>query len=344
MGSTGEYRPPKAVVPYRRGTVPDLGCNIRNDPPEKWARNAVYCRADEKIAYDVELIIEEGRQFGILPALLILAHEWGHHIQALINDMRAPSISLELGADCYLGMFAAYVDSKGLFKNELGSATGSLRTSVASAFLSGHTYQQWFDPGVHGTPRERAVAFKEGALTEDVRYCRSYNQYAPVPPMRLGGYLVDVPPGARTSLVDDLVDLRWGPVHATIRAVPNPSSSQPAEAQISRILNRVFEGRAWAPSGGIRDTQPDQTFGGTKAVQPYTAVDGSGPSYGAAMLHLSSGGGILIDVSVPGNLEAAGGEAFQPIGDFMYALLARMCPPETNEVVCTQPLGSRPRA
>jgi uncharacterized protein len=342
--SAGAYRSPTSVVPYRGGSVPDLGCGIRDDSPEKWARNAVYCAEDQKIAYDVQLIIEEGKQFGALPSLLVLAHEWGHHIQSLDGQLRNNSLPIELGADCYLGMFAAHVDEAGLFSRELASAAGSLRTAAASVFLSGHTYQQWFDPGVHGTPRERATAFRTGVLTEDASYCRAYAGYQPQAPRRMGRYTVELPPGVETtSNSDQEVGLRFGSVEARLRAYPQLPSRPPAEGQIRSILGSRFSGLNWQPSGPITDTSADPNFGGSKAVQPYSLMDRSGRWYGAALLHVAeTGGGVLIDVRTRGDIATAGAEAFQPVGDFMYTLLARTCPPGTNEVVCTQPLGSRP--
>jgi uncharacterized protein len=337
----GAYRSPSRIVPYDRGTVPDLGCGIRNDPPEDWKHNAVYCPEDEAIAYEIELLLEEAKQFGAVPSLLVLAHEWGHHIQHLDGQLENQSLPVELGADCYLGIFAAHVDNQNRFGQELGDAAGTLRTAVVSVFFSGHTYKQWFDPGVHGTPRERAIAFKVGVLTEDPAYCRAYAEYTPKDPVRLDSYSMGMPPGTQASFDEQRATVRFADIVALVRARPDLPAA-PAEQQIANVLRWWFGGMSWRPSGPLQDTQADPTFGGSTAVQPYTLEEASGPSYGAVMLHVAdSGGGLVLDVRTRGRLDEAGAEAFQPIGDFLYALLAHTCPPGTNEVVCTQPLGSR---
>ena len=339
--AAGRYRPPSRLVPYDRGTVPDLGCGIRDDPPRKWTRNAVYCRQDEAIAYEVQLLGEKAKRFGLLPALLVLAHEWGHHIQHLDGQLRNTSLPIELGADCYFGIFAAHVDERHLFGKELGDAAGTLQTAAAAAFFSGHRYERWFDRGVHGTPRERVIAFRVGVLTEDAQYCRGYARYRPLDPLLLGGYSLESPAGARAAYAPGRLTLQFGRVRASVVPVPALPGT-PAERQIDGVLSGWFRDRAWRRQGDLGESGLDENLGGTRAVQPYTLEEPGGPAYGAVALHVrEAGGGLLVDVSTPGRLEAVGGDPFEPIGDFLYSILANVCAPETEDVVCTQPLGDQ---
>lgn len=346
---SGPYHPPAEVVPYLRGTVPDVGCGISHDPHQKWARNAVYCPQDETVSFEVEFLEEEGRQFGVLASLLVIAHEWGHHLQHLdgqSSDPRAHSIQLELGADCYAGVFAEHVDKlEPFWALAIGDGAGTFQTAGAAVYLSGTTYQRWFDPGVHGTPRERALAFQVGAVTGDPQLCRDYAGYAPTRTRDIGGYQFDLPPGVEVGgeIPGEGISVIRGDLAAQLSSV-SVTGGVSAQKQIGEALKEWFGDLPWRSYGSVQDTGPDAIFGGNRAVQPYSLGEPN-QSYGAVLLHVSdTQEALLVDVRTEGSLQTADANALDPIAVFLYFILLHVCPPGSLDVICTDPNGLRPES
>lgn len=272
--------------------------------------------------------------------MLVLAHEWGHHLQYLDGKFDNRSLRIELGADCYAGIFASYVDDRGLFGQELGDVKGTIKSAAASIFLKGHTFQNWFDPGVHGTPRQRKVAFSAGLLTEDPTYCRAYETFEPSEPIEIAGYRADPLPGATVASHErKVLELTFRDVEATVVGLFDLSEEK-AKDQIGTVLASWFRDRRWNPHGPVQDTEATAVFGGSMAIQPFSLDVGSSTSYGAVLLHVSgTGRGLLIEVTVGGDIATAGPDPFQRVGDFLYTILEHTCPPITREVSCLHPLG-----
>jgi len=89
--------------------------------------------------------------------LPIVAHEWGHHIQYLI-DTGASSVSdQEHQADCFAGAFIAYAQDSG----DISPVIGTLSLQLTQA--AGDIW--WLAPGEpmeHGNAAERAIYFLQG--------------------------------------------------------------------------------------------------------------------------------------------------------------------------------------
>jgi hypothetical protein len=121
------------------------------------ANNAIYCGADNSIAWDVDFMNAQFTQFGDFAPVAITAHEWGHRNQALaglFNPGRSP-FQNEQHADCQAGVFAAIAEERGrLNMSDVMEAFASL---CSAGGLSG-----WFDPTSHGTCAERVNAFQHG--------------------------------------------------------------------------------------------------------------------------------------------------------------------------------------
>jgi predicted metalloprotease len=110
------YDPPQGVIAFDEPIV--TACGRAN--PEREA--AFYCVIDEKIYYSSEFrtLIEE--QIGDFAWVIVVAHEWGHHIQAQLgSDLGvAPDragevvpIAFEQQADCLAGAYAVDAELAG---------------------------------------------------------------------------------------------------------------------------------------------------------------------------------------------------------------------------------------
>ena len=102
-----EMRPVRDAVGYtpsESAQLPD--CNGVQLSADSAAGNAFYCRDENVIVYDAEdLVPSMVERFGRYAVGVLLAHEYGHAVQAQIGIVDA-SLPLELQADCFAGAWA----------------------------------------------------------------------------------------------------------------------------------------------------------------------------------------------------------------------------------------------
>jgi predicted metalloprotease len=139
-----------------------VGCGAQ---PLEVENNAFYCQApnaanSDSITYDRAFLTELADQFGRFIPALVMAHEFGHAVQARVGLPEA-SIVTETQADCLAGAWTRWVAD--------GEAEHStLRAPELDELLSG--YFQLRDPvgtssaaeSAHGSYFDRASAFQEG--------------------------------------------------------------------------------------------------------------------------------------------------------------------------------------
>jgi predicted metalloprotease len=87
---------------------------------------------------------------------LIVAHEWGHHVQHLLK-IAMPSIRLELQADCLAGIWAYSAFHRSLL--EQGDIEEGMR--VANS-VGDRPEIKPGDPRAHGTSKQRVMWFLRG--------------------------------------------------------------------------------------------------------------------------------------------------------------------------------------
>jgi predicted metalloprotease len=177
----GRYRAPRRLRPYnsRRRIYFRTPCGrtSRND--------AFYCRPNESIYLDAALlnhlvkVRSEGAQRGDYVAVAWLAHEWGHHIQALLKwpyrvaRSRKKRAQVELQADCFAGAYTADAFERGLINRH------DYREGLRDAWLGGDGLY-WNEPGAHGSRRLRRLWFRAGFLHDNVKVCnRVFAEDAP---------------------------------------------------------------------------------------------------------------------------------------------------------------------
>ena len=107
----------------------------------------------------------------------MLAHEWGHHIQALAGS---PDISksAELQADCYGGMYLRSLADAGVLGDRDVTDSLAVTYSIGDAPAD---QGAWTDPDVHGAPNERRQAEGIGYSTASGDYCVAYGDWQDEP-------------------------------------------------------------------------------------------------------------------------------------------------------------------
>jgi predicted metalloprotease len=125
--------------------------------------NAFYCggKKDDYIAYDEAFLLPQlNKSFGALTPAVVLAHEMGHAIQARAG-VDAPSILIELQADCFAGAWVADVQSSDTAPVAIDAS--ALDASVrAIPVLRDQPGTPATNPQAHGLGFDRVNAFQTG--------------------------------------------------------------------------------------------------------------------------------------------------------------------------------------
>jgi hypothetical protein len=149
-----EFTPPTRYVYYRPDEEPGPRCGQEQAP----AKNAFYCPAGDFIAWDESgLVIPYYVQAGDFAAAFVLAHEFGHAMQARLPRQERLTVLSELQADCFAGAWARSVQEQGLLD------AGDLDEATLAVFSARDVPGTKFtDPRAHGTGFERTRAFTDG--------------------------------------------------------------------------------------------------------------------------------------------------------------------------------------
>jgi len=118
--------------------------------------NAHYCPAGDYVAFDVD-ILNWSLTLGDAFIYLVVAHEWGHAIQARL-DPSLVQVRYELQADCFAGAEIQGAVNDGLVVLEPGDDQELYNSLVAVADAS-----PWTNVNDHGNADERIAAYSNGA-------------------------------------------------------------------------------------------------------------------------------------------------------------------------------------
>jgi predicted metalloprotease len=160
--------PPPACDSSGRGTT----------PYEQVQGNAFYCSAGDFVAWDEQTLLPKLRnQFGDFAVALVLAHEWGHAIQARTDTRLNATVYLEMQADCFAGAWTRHVADGTDTSLHLGA--GDLDTALGGFLV-------FRDPvgtdggqsGAHGNAFDRVSAFQDG-YRGGTTSCRDYENRPP---------------------------------------------------------------------------------------------------------------------------------------------------------------------
>jgi predicted metalloprotease len=144
-----------------------------------------YCPGDNKAYVDVsffKLLKERFGAAGDFATIYVLAHEIGHHLQAIAPtehgnsfDKNEASVRQELQADCYAGVWAKDAEGKGLLDaNDIGEALNAAR-SIGDDMMQKHAGQpvnqhNW----THGSSEKRKRWFRTGYQKGTMAACNTY--------------------------------------------------------------------------------------------------------------------------------------------------------------------------
>lgn len=123
--------------------------------------NAFYCPSDDYIAWDAaQLFPRLNTSFGSIAPAIVLAHEMGHAVQRRAG-VQAPSLVLELQADCFAGAWVRYAETTRADRVTVES--GALDTAVRAVLtLRDQPGSPSENPQAHGLGFDRVNAFQTG--------------------------------------------------------------------------------------------------------------------------------------------------------------------------------------
>jgi hypothetical protein len=154
------YDPPNGVKAFDEPIVTACG---RAEPDEE---AAFYCVIDETIYYSASFRELIETQIGDFAWVVVVAHEWGHHVQAQLGfDLgvspdaasNGAPIELEQQADCLAGAYSIDAEKSGWL--DPGDIDEALYMTEISGDPPGTA---WNDPRAHGSSDQRIDAFLQG--------------------------------------------------------------------------------------------------------------------------------------------------------------------------------------
>lgn len=229
-----EFRPlTGGYVPYGpRAPLPACG----PDPLtyDQIAENALYCPAEDLIAWDRENLIPGLQErFGSLTVGLVMAHEFAHAVQARAG-VRGATVTLELQADCFAGAWVDDVDDRiPTFHTDadaLDSAVAGLLELRDTLGVPGN------DASAHGSGFDRVSAFQQG-YEDGPAACATYADEPPA--------VVAIPFGSPTDA-------------ASGGNLPLDELYEPLVADLESFYAALLaeDGEDWDPVGGFEAIDP----------------------------------------------------------------------------------------
>lgn len=158
---------------YPERTTPIPGCQSPQTKYSDVEGNAFYCSDGDFIVYDDDFLLPElVKSLGQSAVGVVLAHEFGHAIQARAGELNEPTILKEQQADCFAGAWAAHVargEADGLTFGDEEIKRGLVAMIQVRDPVDGNVN----DPNAHGTGFDRVGAFQDG-FTGGVERCKPF--------------------------------------------------------------------------------------------------------------------------------------------------------------------------
>jgi predicted metalloprotease len=154
------------------------GCGSDRTHYREIEDNAFYCPEEDFIAFDdAGLFPRLAAEYGDFTLATVLAHEWGHSIQARVS-WSLDGVVRELQADCFAGAWMGHLPSAG--SSLLRLTDPDLRQAITGILeFRDDPGTSADDRGAHGSAFDRLGAFQDG-LDGGVETCA---RYASVPPV-----------------------------------------------------------------------------------------------------------------------------------------------------------------
>lgn len=149
------------TIPYFPSSGDLPGCGPEALPNTAYEDNAFYCFPGDFVAWDAESLMPGlYTEFGDFAVALVLAHEWGHAVQAR-GSIDGLGIMLELQADCFAGAWAGHISAGE--SDLLTLQEGDLDEAMAGYLLfRDPPGTSPGEPDAHGSAFDRVTAFQDG--------------------------------------------------------------------------------------------------------------------------------------------------------------------------------------
>lgn len=143
------YSSPRAVMWITNGRAQTACGSGRASGP-------FYCSLDRSLGFPAQFF-EPLWPDADAAVAVVIAHEWGHHVQNLLGLLRGQffTIQTELQADCLAGNFFGYAGTQGWLDD------GDVDEAARMSYIGGDS-SDWRDPRAHGSPQQRVDAFMRG--------------------------------------------------------------------------------------------------------------------------------------------------------------------------------------
>jgi predicted metalloprotease len=180
------YEPARVIL--FSGQTSSGGCGIANANTGPF-----YCPGDQSVYIDLDFYETLRRRFGApgdFAQAYVLAHEIGHHVQQLTGTLpefnaarsrlsqteaNAWSVKVELQADCYAGVWAAYAGQENLLERgdieEALNAANQIGDDSLQERSQGYSVPKTFN---HGTSAQRKRWFERGYSSANVGQCDTF--------------------------------------------------------------------------------------------------------------------------------------------------------------------------
>ena len=175
-----------ANMPYEKPTL-DASPQLKDGPcgaaPESEHAVAYYCGRNRTIYMPTSRLRDNGGGEAPATHLATLAHEYGHHVQALTGLLRAADLKItdagektpaglemsrriELQANCFAGMFLTSASGR-------GSVTTSLATEAQEDFQ--YAIEEKPEHNAHGSAKNQATWATTGFKTNSTAACNTFS-------------------------------------------------------------------------------------------------------------------------------------------------------------------------
>jgi len=204
--------------------------------PDEVAGNAFYCSTEVVVAWDAELLFPDLQsRFGDFVIPVVMAHEWGHAVQARSN-FTARTVTSELQADCFAGAWSKHAQDDGVF--EVNAA--DLDLALAGILdLRDSPGTSKIEPNAHGSGFDRVSAFQDG-FDNGLEKCKDYRDDEPM--------VLELP----WSNEEDAAAGGDAPYDSIVNGVPYD-----LEDYWTQVYPEVTNGKEWPPVHGLEPFDPD---------------------------------------------------------------------------------------
>jgi predicted metalloprotease len=204
--------------------------------PAEVAGNAFYCSTEDVVAWDAQGLLPELQEnFGDFVIPVVMAHEWGHAIQARSN-FTARTVTSELQADCFAGAWSKHAQDDDMFDVNAADLDMALAGVLDLRDTPGTSK---IDPNAHGSGFDRVSAFQDG-YDNGLEKCKNYRDDEPM--------VLELP----FSTEEDAARGGDAPYDSIVNGVPYD-----IEDYWTQVYPELANGQEWPPLRSIEPFHPD---------------------------------------------------------------------------------------